>query len=56
MRVSVSSSGVVVSCLGGDGGRTPPPIQARRLNSFKNSFKGTMYVFSYILYDKIICS
>ena len=26
MHVGVSSSGVVVSCLGGDGGRTPPKM------------------------------
>ena len=25
-RGGVGSSGAVVSCLGGDGGRTPPPI------------------------------
>ena len=33
------------------------PLEARHLNSFKNSFKGTSkYVFSYILDDRIICS
>ena len=32
------------------------PLEARHLNSFKNSFKETCkYVFSYILDDKIIC-
>ena len=33
------------------------PLEARHLNSFKNSFKETCkYVFSYILDDRIICS
>ena len=33
------------------------PLEARYLNSFKNSFKGTSKcVFSYILDDRIICS
>ena len=32
-------------------------LEARHLNSFKNSFKETCkYVFSFILDDKIICS
>ena len=33
------------------------PLEARHLNSFKNSFKETCkYVFPYILDDRIICS
>ena len=33
------------------------PLEARHLNSFKNSFKETCkYVFSYIIDDRIICS
>ena len=32
------------------------PLESRHLNSFKNSFKGTLYVFSYILDDRIIYS
>ena len=33
------------------------PLEARRLNSVKNSFKKTCnYVFSFILDDRIICS
>ena len=33
------------------------PLEARHLNSFKNSFKETRkYVFSYIVDDRIICS
>ena len=32
------------------------PLEARYLNSFKKSFKETLYVFSFILDDRIICS
>ena len=33
MRVGVGSTGAVVSCLGGDGGRTPPvPIESGSLD------------------------
>ena len=33
------------------------PLEARHLNSFKNSFKETCkYIFSYILDDRMICS
>ena len=32
------------------------PLEARQLNSFKNSFKRTKYIFSYILDDRVIYS
>ena len=32
------------------------PLEARHLNGFKNSFKKTLYVFSFILDDRIIYS
>ena len=40
LRTRKGSSGAMISCLGGDGVRTPPiPLQARRLNGLKNTFK-----------------
>ena len=42
MRVGVGSSGAVVSCLGGDGGRTPPilsPLSQRTIYLLLNCKK-----------------
>ena len=39
MRAGVSSSGAVVSCLGGDGGRTPPHLLIKK-NFMKDFYFG----------------
>ena len=51
MRAGVGSSGAVVSCLGGDGGRTPPNFLHWHVISLKLIFMHKLGIISCLIDD-----
>ena len=47
MRAGVDSSDAVVSCLGGDGGRTPPKSLAKVVEILEKEFPMISYSHQY---------